>query len=74
MIELKANKQYIIQSNRFNSVRKIEVLEITDTTYLIINLDNIIRNNKERLLIKDFNETFSIIEEMDKPYKMSESE
>jgi len=64
MIELKTSKQYIIQSNSINYVKKIEVLEVTNTTYLIRNIDDTIPG-KERLLKRDFNRNYCIIEEMD---------
>lgn len=64
MIELKTNKQYIIQSNSINHVKKIEVLEVTNTTYLIRNIDATIYG-KERLLKRDFNRNYCVIEEMD---------
>lgn len=66
MIELETNKQYIIQSNTISSVKKIEVLEITNTTYLIKDIDNF-QTIKERILRKDFNRRFSVIEVIDKP-------
>lgn len=64
MIELKTSKQYIIQSNSINHVKKIEVLEVTNTTYLIRNIDATI-HGKERLLKRDFNRNYCVIEEMD---------
>lgn len=64
--ELKTNKHYIIQTNSICTIKKIQVLEVTNTTYLIIDLDNL-QANKERLLIEDFNKKFTIIEEIDKP-------
>ncbi len=64
MIELKTSKQYIIQSNSINHIKKIEVLEVTNTTYLIRNIDDTIYG-KERLLKRDFNRNYCVIEEMD---------
>lgn len=73
MIELETNKQYIVQSNTISSVKKIEVLEITNTTYLIKDIDNF-QTNKERILKKDFNRRFSVIEVIDKPVKGSSTD
>ena len=75
--ELNTNKYYIVRSiykgKGYPDIFKMKVYEVTNTTYLIGNLDfSDVRN--QRFTREDFNTNFSIIEEIDAPISGSISD
>jgi len=65
--ELNTNNHYIVRSiykgKGYPDIFKMKVYEVTDTTYLISNLDATV-SNKERFTKENFKASFSIIEEI----------
>ena len=60
-IELIPGTKHIIEHNSGLIVKKVNIIEITKTTILFENLDNL-SANKERLTISEFNRTWKSIE------------
>ncbi len=59
---MKQGNIYIVREGYIYSPFKIKILEVTDTTYYIHNLDN---NSKWRITIADFQGKYRIIEEFE---------
>ena len=64
-MELKENNLYIIKRDRYiNTMHKILVLELTQTSILWRNMDNNDENHKVRESLKEFHENYKVLEDL----------